>query len=178
VNLTLDSSGKVATTLGGVTVSFNGFLAPLILVSQTQINCVVPYEVAGADNIVVIVTFAGLASNKLTLKGAAAAPGIFTLNGSGSGSGAILTTAGCPGGASQCVNSSSNPAPQGSTIVLYVTGEGQTMPAGVTGAVISVIRRASDAAAGSDAHGYSWWSSGQRCVLWGNAWSDIGSSSN
>ena len=31
------------------------------------------------------------------------------------------------------INSDKNPAPQGSIVVLYATGEGQTSPAGVTG---------------------------------------------
>jgi len=40
------TTGKVATTLGNVQVLFNGYPAPLTYVSASQINCVVPYELA------------------------------------------------------------------------------------------------------------------------------------
>ena len=61
----------------------------------------------------------------------AAAPGIFTQNASGSGPGAILNQ-------DYTVNGPSHPASRGSTIVVYMTGEGQTAPVGVTGKVTTV----------------------------------------
>jgi uncharacterized protein (TIGR03437 family) len=137
VTLALDSSGKVSTSLGGVTVSFNGYLAPLIYVSSTQINCVVPYEV-GNSPVAVRVSYGGQTSAQTILMSVASAPGIFTLDGSGRGQGAILNASGCPNSAPECLNGPSNPAQQGGVIVIFLTGEGQTMPAGVTGLVTSL----------------------------------------
>jgi uncharacterized protein (TIGR03437 family) len=129
--LTLNSSGKVATSLGGVTVSFSGYLAPLVYVSSTQINAIVPYELSGNKGPFVEVTFAGQKSNEPSLQLTTSAPGLFTINGTGSGPGAILNADGS-------VNTQTNPATAGSIIVIYMTGEGLTTPAGVTGGVTAV----------------------------------------
>jgi uncharacterized protein (TIGR03437 family) len=51
-----------------------------------------------------------------------AAPGLFTLTQSGSGQGAVVNQDGT-------LNSALNPAPAGSTVVLYGTGQGQVSPA-------------------------------------------------
>jgi uncharacterized protein (TIGR03437 family) len=131
LGLTLNSAGQVSTSLGNVSVSFNGYLAPLIYVSATQINCVVPYEVAKLISPFVQVTYAGQTSNAYPLSATATAPGIFTLNGQGSGPGAVLNASGS-------VNGSNSPAVKGGTIVIFMTGEGQTGPAGVTGSVTAV----------------------------------------
>ena len=125
----LDAGGKVTTSLGGVTVSFNGYQAPLTYASDHQINCVTPYEVAGSTANVQV-TYTGR-SNAFVLNLAAASPGIFTLNGSGTGPAAIINGSGGYIGPA-------NPASAGSTIVFYITGEGQTTPAGVNGKVTSI----------------------------------------
>ncbi|HTS66770.1 MAG TPA: hypothetical protein VMH28_32320 [Candidatus Acidoferrales bacterium] len=131
VGLTLDSTGKVATTIGGVQVLINGFACPMIYASATQVSAVVPYEVAPLVAASVIVKFLGQSSNGVTVNIATTSPGIFTLNSSGTGPGAILNQ-------NQSVNSPSNPESRGNTIVVYLTGEGQTSPAGVTGKVTTV----------------------------------------
>lgn len=59
---------------------------------------------------------------------AATAPGIFTANSSGNGPGAILNS-------DASSNSPANPAARGDAIVLYMTGEGQTAPSGVSGGI-------------------------------------------
>jgi uncharacterized protein (TIGR03437 family) len=56
-------------------------------------------------------------------------PGLFTLDGSGRGPVAALNQDGS-------INSVSNPAEQGSVIVLYGTGEGLTTPLAVDGSVL------------------------------------------
>ncbi len=126
--LTLDANGKVSTTLGNVQVLFNGVPAPVTFVSSSQVNAVVPYEIAGRLTTSVWIRYQGVTSNVLTLPVATTAPGIFTLNATGTGPGAILNQ-------DNSLNSSGNPAPQGSIVVLYATGEGQTIPTGVTGSV-------------------------------------------
>jgi len=124
--LQLLSSGKLATTIAGVQVLFDGVPAPLIYVSSTQVSCVVPYEVSGKSSTTMQVVFQNQNSSGVILPVTAAAPGIFTADSSGSGGGAILNQDGSP-------NSPSNPAPAGSIIVVYATGEGQTTPTGADG---------------------------------------------
>jgi len=129
--LTLDSSGKVNTTLGGVQVLFNGIAAPLIYVSSTQVSAVVPYEVAQFANVNVTVKFGGQTSAAVAATVTTTAPGVFTLNSSGTGPGAILNQ-------NLSVNAPNNAAARGETVVIYLTGEGQTAPLGVTGKVTTV----------------------------------------
>jgi uncharacterized protein (TIGR03437 family) len=127
--LALSSSGLVSTQYSTNTlmsVQFNGFAAPLVYTSSTAIAVVVPYEVAGSTA-QVTVTYQGRTSAPVTMNIAPAVPGIFTANGSGSGQAAAYNSDG------RTLNSSATPAAQGSTIILYGTGEGQTSPAGVDG---------------------------------------------
>jgi uncharacterized protein (TIGR03437 family) len=127
----LDDTGKVSTTIGGVVVKFSGYAAPLTYAGAGQINAVVPYELKQVANPTVQVTFMGQTSNAFSVAKAAAAPGLFTLGNNGAGPGAILNQ-------DNTVNGLSNPAPAGSTVVLYMTGEGETLPSGTTGKVTTV----------------------------------------
>jgi uncharacterized protein (TIGR03437 family) len=122
---------KVATTLGNVQVLFNGYPAPLTYVSATQINCVAPYELAQLTGPYVQVKYGGQGSNTYDLTQAATSPGIFTSNATGSGQGAILNFDSTYNGTA----AGFTPAAAGSVIQVYMTGEGQTSPAGVTGKV-------------------------------------------
>jgi uncharacterized protein (TIGR03437 family) len=127
------TNGQFPTTLGGVQVLVGGYPAAMIYASATQVSAVVPYEInrpVFLQSVSVQVKYIGQTSNGVQLTQVAAAPGIFTANSSGSGPGAILNS-------NLSVNSASNPAAAASTVVLYVTGEGQTIPAGVTGKVTS-----------------------------------------
>ena len=128
--LQLDSSGKVSTTLSETRILFDGVPAPLIYVSASQASAVVPYEVADKVRTEVQVEYRSVKSNPVLIAVAPATPAVFTANASGAGQGAILNQDGS-------VNSESNPAPQGSIVVIYAAGGGQTVPAGVTGAVTS-----------------------------------------
>ncbi len=122
---------KVSTNLGGVQVLFNGYPAPLTYVSATQINCVVPYELAQLTSPYVQVRYGSQGSNDYNLTQATTAPGIFTVNAQGSGQGAILNFDSTYNG----TGTGFKPAAAGSVIQVYMTGEGQTSPAGVTGKV-------------------------------------------
>jgi uncharacterized protein (TIGR03437 family) len=128
---TLNSSGKVSTSLGGVTVNFSGYPAPLTYVSSGQINCVVPYEIANNKGPYVEVVFAGQKSNEPSLQLATSAPGVFTQNGLGTGPGAILNQ-------DYSLNTQADPAPVGSIIQLFMTGEGLTTPAQADGTLTPV----------------------------------------
>jgi len=122
-------SNPFPTALGNVQVTVGGYLAPLIYVSTGQINAQVPYEISRPfiANPTVIVRYLNQGSNGVPVPQVAAAPGLFTTGG-GTGQGAILNQNGS-------VNSAANPANKGDVIVLYLTGEGQTNPAGVTGQI-------------------------------------------
>ena len=61
---------------------------------------------------------------------APSAPGIFSVDGSGSGQGLIINQDGT-------LNSAGNPAPVGSVILLYATGAGLLSPTGQDGAVVT-----------------------------------------
>jgi len=116
------TNGFVDTTVAGVSVTVDGHAAPLLYVSQNQITIQVPYEVAqGAGKQVMVANGANPpAVANVTI--AAAIPGLFTVDSSGSGQAAVLnynaTTL------QYTLNSSSNPAKLGDTVVLYLTGEG------------------------------------------------------
>jgi uncharacterized protein (TIGR03437 family) len=122
------STGKLATTIGGVQVLFNGTAAPIIYASSIQVSVVVPYEMVGVAAPTVWIKYAGQTSNAYQLTTATTAPGLFTQNASGSGPGAILNQ-------DNSLNGPGNPATEGSIVQVYLTGEGQTSPPGVTGAI-------------------------------------------
>lgn len=123
------SNNSLETTIAGVQVTFGNIAAPLLYVSATQINAIVPFELAGQLQTHIEVSNNGAVSAALDLAVAAAAPALFTLTENGTGQGAIINGTGG-------VNGASNPAPQGSIIVLYATGGGETSPQGVTGNIM------------------------------------------
>src|SRR5262249_50746471 len=117
VSLALDSTGKVATTLGGVQVLVGGVPAPMVYASNTQVAAVVPYDIAPLRSTTVIVKFLNQTSNGIGMGVSSTQPGIFTANASGTGPGAILNPDLKP-------NSPSNPASRGQVVAIYLTGEG------------------------------------------------------
>jgi uncharacterized protein (TIGR03437 family) len=122
--------GMANASMQNTTVTFDGAAAPLISVTTSQISAIVPFEVSGKTSTQVQVTANGQKSPAVTLTVAPAAPGIFTLAGTGSGQAAVLNQDGS-------VNAPNNPAAKGSVISMYATGAGQTSPTGVTGQVVS-----------------------------------------
>ena len=130
VGAQLDSSGRVSTSTAEAQVFFDGIPAPLYFVRADQVNAQVPYAIAGRTSTQLQVQYRGALTSPVTLLVAEAAPGIFAQSG-GSGQGAILNQDTTP-------NSSANPAPRGSVVVVYATGEGQTTPAGSDGRLAEV----------------------------------------
>ncbi len=123
------AGGTLATTLGGTQVLFDGTPVALLYASDGQVNALAPFAaLAGKTTTVVQVEVNGVKSAGMTLQVAPSAPGLFTLDGSGKGQGAILN-------ADSSVNGSSHPAPAGSVIVLFGTGGGQTIPPSVDGGI-------------------------------------------
>jgi uncharacterized protein (TIGR03437 family) len=123
-------AGAYATTLGGTSVTFDGTAAPLLFVRNDQINAVVPYSVFGRVSSKVQVQSGSSFSIPIDFKVVDAAPGIFTIGTTGRGPALALN-------ADSTQNSVLNPAPRGTVIVFYLTGEGQTDPPGQDGRIIA-----------------------------------------
>ncbi len=129
------TSGVFDITIGETRVLFDGIASPMIYASNRQVSAIVPYNLAGRLNTQLQVEFQGVRSNTIQLRVVDAAPGIFTIDSSGTGQGAILN-------ANFSVNSPANPTARGSVVMIYATGEGQTNPGGSDGLVTgSVLRR-------------------------------------
>jgi len=110
--------------------------APIIYASSTQTSVMVPYGVNGRTSTTIMVEFTGVQSNPITFSVAGSAPGIYTLNSQGTGPGAIINQDGVT------VNGPNTPEKRGNVIAIYMTGEGQTSPAGMDGAVIPPVASA------------------------------------
>jgi uncharacterized protein (TIGR03437 family) len=119
-------NGVFGTQLAGTVVTFNGLHAPMIYTSATQVAAIVPYGVSFSQNVQVAVTYQNQVSTAITLPLATSAPAFFTADQSGAGQAAVLNPDGTP-------NDAAHPAPIGSYIAMFATGEGQTSPAGVDG---------------------------------------------
>ena len=126
----LDSTGSVATAIADTQVLFDGVAAPMVWASAGQVNAIVPFGVS-AQTTQVQVLYQGQISATFVMPVAPSAPGVFSLDGSGTGPGIMINQDGS-------VNSTDSPAPVGSVIVFYATGAGQQSPPGADGAVVGV----------------------------------------
>jgi uncharacterized protein (TIGR03437 family) len=108
--------------LGGVSVLVNNVAAPVLYSSSGQINFQVPWETKPGPATVVVNT-GGIKGNQVSITVEAAAPGLFV-----SGSHAIVQNS------DFTLNSSSNPAKAGGTIIAYLTGAGAVSPQPADGA--------------------------------------------
>jgi uncharacterized protein (TIGR03437 family) len=121
---------SITNLIGETRVLFDGIPAPMLYASDSQVSAIVPYEVAGKSGTQVQMEYQGFRSAAIGMDVTATTPAIFTLDGSGTGQGAIVNEDGS-------VNGTATPAPKGKIIVLYATGGGQTNPAGVDGKLAS-----------------------------------------
>ena len=107
------AGAPLPNSLAGVSITVNGRPAPILAVTSKQVNFQVPWETL-AGNAQVVVSVNGSAANTLSVPVLAAAPGIFS-NGSGR---AVVQNS------DYSLNTDSNPAPAGGTIIAYLTGSG------------------------------------------------------
>ena len=119
-----DANGALPTSLGGVSVSFGGVLAPLFYVSPEQLNLQVPYDVANGAQTSVVVEVGGAQSDRIAVPVVAATPAIFQI--AGTKQGIVVNQDGS-------LNSAQSPAPRGSVVTIYATGSGVTTPPATTG---------------------------------------------
>jgi uncharacterized protein (TIGR03437 family) len=106
------SNGRLGTSIGATTVSMNGIPAPLLYAADGQINALVPYEIAGAQQVTLAITSSVGSTTTGPLQVVPVQPSIF----------AVLN----PDGSR---NSYRNPAPQGALVTFLVSGAGVLTPA-------------------------------------------------
>lgn len=127
----LAAPGTMVTLTGerlGGKVLIDGKPALVVSSSEEAMTAIVPYGVAGKTSVAVVVELDDKQSPEYTLPVAAVAPGIFTRSAAGDGPAMAKNEDGGE-------NSAAAPAARGSTVTLYATGEGQTDPPGVDGAI-------------------------------------------
>lgn len=129
---TIPTTGNLPTTSGtnsgATTIAFNGTLAPIIYAGSAATSVQVPYEVSGSATANVVLTVGSQTAKAFSVQVLPTAPGVFTTDFSGTGGAVALNADGT-------VNSASNAAARGSSIMLFATGEGLTMPADSDGTV-------------------------------------------
>jgi len=121
------SVSPLPTTLSGVRVKANGTYLPVLYASEFQVNAQCP-QLAPGTPITLVVENANGSSSPLSSTMQYATPGIFTLDGSGTGQGAIVTAntgiLAMPHGDSQ----PSRPVKAGDFVAIYATGLGPASP--------------------------------------------------
>ena len=120
----------LATQLGGTQVMVNGTAAPLLYARQDEVAAVIPDAVAGQTNVNLQVQYQGQSTPMMQVPVTAIAPGLFTMDQSGRGQGAILNQ-------DESINSAANPATRGSIVALFGTGGGPMDPALADDAIAS-----------------------------------------
>lgn len=113
----LPQTNRLPKSAAEVAVTWNGLAAPLYFVRQDQLNVQVPYELSGESEARLVVTRGGRVSEEKRFTVAETSPGLYPFVWNQDGS----------------VNSASNPAPAGSIVILFATGQGVTAPGSKTG---------------------------------------------
>jgi uncharacterized protein (TIGR03437 family) len=121
------SGTPLPATLAQSSIKIGGVAAPMYFATSGQVNIQVPWEVAGQTVPPIIATVNGATSYPEGVNMANYAPGIFTMDASGSGQGAILV------GTTAQVASPTSPAARGGYISIYCTGLGAVTNTPLTG---------------------------------------------
>lgn len=111
-------TNRLPRELESTSVLLNGDALPLYFVAPTQINALLPNDLAAGDAALQIRRGDQL-SGKLTLRVSDQAPGIFTMNEGGSGPAVAVN------GVTNEIISERNPVPAGGYAVIYATGLGR-----------------------------------------------------
>jgi uncharacterized protein (TIGR03437 family) len=112
-----DASGLLPTLLAGSEVRFDGIPAPIVYAQYGQINVQAPYAIAGNAATHVEVFYQGKSAGTVDLGVAVANPALYPVAVNQDGS----------------LNSETNPAPHGTIVAFFATGEGLTDGANVSG---------------------------------------------
>ena len=111
-----NEAGWLSTQLRNMQVLFDGVPAPIVYSQGTQAAVMAPYAIAGQDHVLVQQLLDGALSAPASLSVAASAPGVFA---STNGAGAAVAYNEDWG-----LNSATHPAPRGSTVHFWITGDG------------------------------------------------------
>ena len=117
------AAGEIVTVFGlgfdpvHTQLLFDGTAATVFYSGTTQINALAPATLAANSQSIVSVAANGIQLAQSSIPVVSAAPGIFTMAGSGTGQAAAINQDGS-------LNSESNPAPRGSIVSIYATGQG------------------------------------------------------
>jgi uncharacterized protein (TIGR03437 family) len=114
ISATFNAAGFLPTTLGAVQITVNGIPAPLLYVSDTQINAVVPVELTAGSSAELELARNGVPVQDFRVQVDIVAPQVFR---NPNGSAAAINQDGT-------VNSQANPAKAGSYISIWATGTG------------------------------------------------------
>jgi uncharacterized protein (TIGR03437 family) len=125
-----NSSGFLPTSFGGVQVTIGGIPAPLLYVSDTQINAVAPLAIPSATAVQLQLTSNDAPLSNFRLRVDASAPQVFR---NPDGSAAAVNQDGS-------INSAAHPAKAGSTVAIWATGTGAF--SGVDGLKIAAASQA------------------------------------
>jgi uncharacterized protein (TIGR03437 family) len=111
----------IPETLGGVQVLVNGMAAPILSVSENQIDAWIPYEISDDYFATFQVVVNDSKSNAVTVYADQSSPGIYTNPANGISAGAILHS-------DYTLVNDSSPATPGETVLLYMNGLGTVSP--------------------------------------------------
>lgn len=125
---TPDENGKLPTSLAESRVLFDDVAAPLLYTSEKLIVALVPFEMDGKTSAQLVVEHKTDKSAPLTMTVVAAQPGLYTINGSGTGQAVAVNE-------DSALNSSDAPAMAGTIVKILATGFGQTDPASENGKI-------------------------------------------
>jgi uncharacterized protein (TIGR03437 family) len=127
LDIALYENNTVPLQLGRTKVLFDDQPGEIIAMTPNLINVLVPYSPRGTVQVRVQVD--DTVSSPVVMPVVARIPDLYTMDESGSGPGIILNEDGS-------LNSSANPAPRGSVVALYGTGEGVLSPQLPKGALV------------------------------------------
>ncbi len=130
--LTLDSTGKVNTFLGGTRVLFNGTAAPMVYSSSGQVSAIVPQNLAGRATVSIVVEYLGVQAAGITLPVVGSNPAIFTQNSSGKGDSIVIRLDGS-------LVTTANPAKADDILILYGEGYGDISDGPADGTIVSTL---------------------------------------
>lgn len=130
----LSGTRQLPQILSGVQVFMNNIAAPLLSVSATQVQAMVPFEIAGQGRIDIQVVYQGVRSDATTVPLYDTAPILFTADGSGRGRGAIVNQNGA-------INAPGSGAARGTVVQIYGAGGGLFERDVLSGSVVDATGR-------------------------------------
>jgi uncharacterized protein (TIGR03437 family) len=123
-------NGALPPTLADTSVVIdNKQFAPIMAVNGNQVTTMIPFSVAGHSSVQVFIVYANKPNTFTTVELLPSVPGIFTVDGSGSGAAKVVNQDGSD-------NGNASPAARGSTLTFRGTGFGKMTPAAPDNVVV------------------------------------------